>query len=60
MTISYVAGIAGGLAVLFSLDTNNVLQGMIFWFHIIIIYFVALIILFIITSIFRSHKKKIN
>jgi len=55
VTISYGAGIAGALVVLFSLDNNNSLQPNVFWSYVLIIYFALILILFFITKIFRNQ-----
>jgi hypothetical protein len=55
-TISYGAGIAGALVVLFSLNNENVIQRSAFWIYFVVIYVVVLLLLFFITKIFRNKK----
>ena len=41
-TISYIAGVVGALVVVFSLDGNNALQSIVFWFYFFVLYFVIM------------------
>ena len=55
-TVSYLAGVGGGLVILFSLDNNNRLQGNVFWVYLFIVYAFLLLAIFFITKIFRQEK----
>lgn len=52
-TISYLAGIAGALVIVFSTEGVN-LQPKVFWAYILPMYLFTLVVLFIITKIFRN------
>lgn len=57
-SISYVAGVVGSLAVIFSLDKNNALQSGVFWFYFITLYSLVIIIhLFLTKILFKKSKK---
>lgn len=55
-TISYGAGVAGALVVLFSVSNDSTIKRYVFWVYFIVVYLLMLGLLFLVTKIFRNKK----